>query len=126
MAEFEFHKQYNKDLQRDNLPLVDLASVCYPLQRDDLPFLLKRIRRQRLRALPNARAHPRLQPNALFGPGVLVMARFPKTTVFYRACVVAPPSEPNEGCVKGIWEIRKPRLWVWGGVTLFNIKKNKI
>ncbi|KAL3096963.1 hypothetical protein niasHS_002679 [Heterodera schachtii] len=96
VAEYEYYRNY---FILSRTPPVT-PNVKYSLVRQKLPFLLKKVPRQDIIPLPRFRADPRHNASALFGPGSLVMARFPKTSVFYCACVIAPPERLRDGyCV---------------------------
>uniref|UniRef100_A0A183CPH5 SGF29 C-terminal domain-containing protein n=1 Tax=Globodera pallida TaxID=36090 RepID=A0A183CPH5_GLOPA len=92
VAEHEFFRNY---FGRCQTPPIAPSGKYSPA--DNLPFLLSNISRRDIIPLPCFRADPRHNANALFGPGSIVMARFPKTSVFYRSCVLAPPENLRDG-----------------------------
>uniref|UniRef100_A0A914GQB6 SGF29 C-terminal domain-containing protein n=1 Tax=Globodera rostochiensis TaxID=31243 RepID=A0A914GQB6_GLORO len=92
VAEHEFFRNY---FVRCQTPPIAPSGKYSPA--DNLPFLLTNVSRRDIIPLPCFRADPRHNANALFGPGSIVMARFPKTSVFYRSCVLAPPDNLRDG-----------------------------
>ncbi|XP_061606064.1 SAGA-associated factor 29 isoform X2 [Phyllopteryx taeniolatus] len=52
--------------------------------------------RRRIIPLPQWKANPETDPEALFGKDQLVLALYPQTTCFYRALIHAPPHRPQD------------------------------
>lgn len=52
--------------------------------------------RRRVIPLPQWKANPETDPEALFQKEQLVLALYPQTTCFYRALIHAPPQRPQD------------------------------
>ncbi|XP_041099595.1 SAGA-associated factor 29-like [Polyodon spathula] len=52
--------------------------------------------RRRIIPLPQWKANPETDPEALFHKEQLVLALYPQTTCFYRALIHAPPQRPQD------------------------------
>ncbi|CAF87842.1 unnamed protein product, partial [Tetraodon nigroviridis] len=52
--------------------------------------------RRRIIPLPQWKANPETDPEALFSKDQLVLALYPQTTCFYRALIHAPPHRPQD------------------------------
>ncbi|KAL2076780.1 hypothetical protein ACEWY4_027621 [Coilia grayii] len=52
--------------------------------------------RRRIIPLPQWKANPETDPEALFSKDQLVLALYPQTTCFYRALIHTPPHRPQD------------------------------
>uniref|UniRef100_A0AAV2KIM3 SAGA-associated factor 29 n=1 Tax=Knipowitschia caucasica TaxID=637954 RepID=A0AAV2KIM3_KNICA len=73
-------------------PLLPPASVSL------FPLIPRRhtLSRRRIIPLPQWKANPETDPEALFSKEQLVLALYPQTTCFYRALIHAPPHRPQD------------------------------
>lgn len=75
--------------------------------------------RRRIIPLPQWKANPETDPEALFQKEQLVLALYPQTTCFYRALIHTPPQRVRQPPVKVIQDTRTTPLTrqVMGSVT---------
>lgn len=69
-----------------------LTVVLVPLRRHTLS-------RRRIIPLPQWKANPETDPDALFSKDQLVLALYPQTTCFYRALIHTPPHRVSRAAI---------------------------
>lgn len=71
-----------------------MQQVCVEQGSDECVFVSDRrhtLSRRRIIPLPQWKANPETDPEALFSKDQLVLALYPQTTCFYRALIHTPP-----------------------------------
>lgn len=69
--------------------------------------------RRRIIPLPQWKANPETDPEALFSKDQLVLALYPQTTCFYRALIHTPPHRVRLTDVTDLWSVIVPVSNVW-------------
>lgn len=79
--------------------VVHFDETANKYEVDDIDEEMKErhtVARRKILPLPNMRANPETDPEALFPKGTFVLALYPQTTCFYKAVVQDPPKTASD------------------------------